>query len=131
KFSRSPGLLEARQELIAALAPLGLLVSGPRGESAQSADHGAVHRARRGGDLRPGRLVHEGHELVREAGHGAGNADAAHVRAAAHAVDPAALGHVALDHRAPAAELDQALGRTVLGSELAFLVVAGPVTALV
>src|SRR5207248_11226951 len=115
----------------APLAPLGLFVGGLRGEAAESADHGAVHRARGGGDLGPGWLVHERHELVREAGHGAGDADAADVRAAAHAVDPAALGHVALDHRAPAAELDQALGRTVLGGEVAFLVVAGPVAALV
>src|SRR6266705_4138845 len=131
RVSRSPGLLEARQELIALLAPLGLLVGGFRGEAAEGADHGAVHRARRGGDLRSGWLVHERHELVREAGHGAGDADAAHVRAAAHAVDPAALGHVAFDHRSPAAQLDQALGRAVLAGEVALLVVAGPVAALV
>src|SRR5262249_272779 len=37
----------------------------------------------------------------------------------------------ALDHRAPAAELDQALRRAVLGGEVALLVVAGPVTPLV
>src|SRR5207248_4806026 len=113
----------------APLAPLGLFVGGLRGEAAESADHGAVHRARGGGHLRPGWLVHERHELVGEAGHGAGDADAAHVRAATHAVDPAALGHVALDHRAPATEFDQALGRAVLAGEVALLVVAGPVAA--
>ena len=53
------------------------------------------------------------------------------VRAAAHAVDPAPLGDVALHHRAPAAELHDALGRAVLGGEVALLVVAGPVAALV
>src|SRR5499433_3131127 len=127
----SPGLLEARQELVALLAPLRLLVGGLRGEAAKGADHGAVHRAGRRGDLRSRRLVHERHELVREAGHGAGDADAAHVRAAAHAVDPAALGHVAFDHRAPAAQLDQALGRAVLAGEVTLLVVAGPIAALV
>src|SRR5947207_3607631 len=127
----SPGLLVAGEELVALLAPLGLLVGGPRGETAEGADDRAVHGARGGGDLGPGRLVHERHELVREAGHGAGDADTAHVRAAAHAVDPAPLGHVALDHRTPAAQLDQAARRAVLGGELALLVVAGPVAALV
>src|SRR5215470_8183519 len=126
----SPGLLVARQELVALLAPLRLLVGGLRGEAAKSADHGSVHGARRRGDLRSRRLVHERHELVREARHGAGDADAAHVRAAAHAVDPAALGHVALDHGSPAAQLDQALGRAVLARKVTLLVVAGPVTAL-
>ena len=63
------------------------------------------------GHERAGGRVHERLELVREARHRAADADAADVRAAAHAVDPAALGHVALDDRAPAAELDQALGR--------------------
>ena len=47
------------------------------------------------------------------------------------AVDPAALRDVAVDDRAPAAELDQALRRAVLGGELTLLVVAGPVAALV
>src|SRR5215470_12743502 len=114
----SPGLLESRQELVALLAPLRLLVGGLRGEAAKGADHGAVHRAGRRGHLRSRRLVHERHELVGEARHRACDADAAHVRAAAHAVDPAALGHVALDHRSPAAELDQALGRAVLAGEV-------------
>src|SRR5262249_8309948 len=106
----SPGLLEAGEELIAFLAPLGLLVGGLGGEPAESADDGAVHAARGRRDLGPRWLVHERHELAREAGHGARDADAAHVGAAAHAVDPAPLGHVALDHRPPAAELHQALG---------------------
>src|SRR5215510_6915389 len=127
---RSPGLLEAGQELVSPLAPLRLLVGGLRGEAAKGADHGAVHHAGRRGDLRSRRLVHERHELVREARHGAGDADAAHVRAAAHAVDPAALGHVALDHGPPAAQFDQALGRAVLAREVTLLVVAGSIAAL-
>src|SRR5580700_2617016 len=134
-FSRvvieSPRLLVAGAEFGALHAPLRLLVRGAGGETTQAAYHRAVHAT---GGRRHGRawwLVHEGHELVGEARHGAGDADAADVRAAAHAVDPAPLGHVALDHRAPAAELDQALRRVVLGGEAAFLVVPGPVTALV
>ena len=76
-------------------------------------------------------LVHERHVLVGEAGHRAGHADAAHVRAAAVAVDPAADRDVALDDRALAAELDQAAGVVaVLGREVALLGEAGAVAAL-
>src|SRR6185369_14057019 len=71
------------------------------------------------------------HELVRKARHGAADTDAADVRTAADAADPAALRHVALHHRPPAAELDDALGRAVLVGELALLVVAGAIAALV
>src|ERR1700678_4011378 len=84
-----PSLLEAGQELVALLAPLGLLVGCLRGEAAQRADHGAVHAARRRRDPGARRLVHERHELVREARHGAGDTDAAHVRAATHSIYPA------------------------------------------
>src|ERR1700748_3261793 len=101
----SPRLLVAGAEFGALHAPLRFLVHGLGREAAQAADHRPVHAAGGGGHGRARRLVHERHELVREAGHGAGDADAADVRAAADAVDPAALGHVALDHRTPAAQL--------------------------
>src|SRR5512135_362814 len=114
RYCRSPGLLIARQEVIAPFPPLRLLIGRLRREAAEGADDRAVQGARGGGHLGAGGFVHERHELVRETGHGAGDADAAHVRAAADPVDPAALGHVALDDRAPAAQLDQALGRAVL-----------------
>src|SRR5579859_5796253 len=113
-IATSPRLLVAGAEFRALDAPLRFLVRRLRGEAPQAADHRAVHAAGGGRYGRARRLVHERHELVREAGHRAGDADAAHVRAAAHAVDPAALGHVALDHRTPAAQLDQARGRAVL-----------------
>src|SRR6202012_5738599 len=125
----SPGLLVAGQQFGALLAPLGLLVRGLGGEPAQGPDDGPVHAAGGGGHLGARRLVHERHELVGEARHRAGDTDAAHVGAAADPVDPAPLGHVALDPRPPAAQLDQALGRAVLGGEVALLVVAGPVAA--
>ena len=99
---------------------------------AQVADDRAVaelHDRRGGGAALV--LVHERHELVREAGHRARHADAADVRAAADAVDPAAHRHVALDHRPLAAELDQAaVVGAVLGRELALLGEAGAVAAL-
>src|ERR1051326_1461333 len=126
----SPRLLEAGRELRTLVPPRRLLVHRLGGEAAQGPDHRAVHAARGGRDPGAGRLVHERHELVREAGHGAGDADAAHVRAAARPVDPAPLGYVALDDRPPAAELDQALGGAVLAGELALLEIAGAAAAL-
>src|SRR5215467_14295429 len=130
-IARSPRLLVAGEKFAALRPPLGFLVRGAGGEAAEGTDGGAVHLARRGGHPRAGRLVHERHELVGEAGHRARDADPADVRAAADAVDPAALGHVALDHRPPAAELHQALRGPVVHREVALLVVAGPVAALV
>src|SRR5437764_9203368 len=66
----------AGSELGALVAPLGLLVDGVVGDAAQLAYHRAVplscYACR---ELAAGRLVHEGHELVGEAGHGAGDAD--------------------------------------------------------
>src|SRR5271156_3133672 len=47
-------------------------------------------------------FVNERHDFVREAWHGAANADAADVRAPANACHPPALRHVAVDHWPPA-----------------------------
>src|SRR5882672_5159392 len=127
----SPRLLVAGAEFGALHAPLRFLVQGAGGIATEAAYHRAVHTARGRRHGRARRLVHERHELVGEAGHRAGDADAAHVGTAAHAVDPAALGHVALHNRAPTAELHQTLRRAVLVRELALFVVAGPVAAFV
>src|SRR6476660_6565431 len=126
-----PDLLVARFQLLAAMAPLGLLVDRPRRDAAESPDDAAIEPGGGRRHPRSGRLVHERHELVREPRHRAADADPADVRAAADAVQPAALGHVALDDRAPAAELDDAFGRAVLVGEVALLVVAGAVAPLV
>src|SRR4051812_14367039 len=127
----SPGLVISRRQILAAVTPLRFLVHGLRRDAPQAPDHAAVEAARDGRHRGAGRLVHERHELVGEARHGAADADAAHVGAAAHAVDPPPLGHVALDHRTPAAELHDALGRAVLVGEVALLVIAGAVAPLV
>src|SRR3954469_20104134 len=103
----SPHLLVAGGQLAAPLPPLRLGVELLFGDLAEPLDDNADGLAGGAGHERAGRGVHERLELVGEARHGAADADAADVRAAAHAVDPAALGHVALDHRAPAAQLDQ------------------------
>src|SRR4026209_2919466 len=65
--SCAPARLVARGELLALVAPLGLLVDRLVGDRPQPADRGSVDPADRGGQRSAGRLVHERHELVREA----------------------------------------------------------------
>src|SRR5581483_7779252 len=62
---------------------------------------------------------------------GAGDADAADVGAAADTVHPAAFGDVAIHHRPPAAQFDEAFGRAVLMREIALLVVGAAITTFV
>src|SRR4051794_20746891 len=97
------------------MSPLRLRIHGRLRVLAELADGAAVGGDGLGGEFGAGRLVEEGrlHELVGEAGHRAADADAADVGTAADAVHPAALADVALHHRPPAAELDDALARTV------------------
>src|SRR3954449_6891171 len=106
----SPTLLVAGRELCAAVAPRRLLVvlalHVPVTAPAQERPVGELRDVRRDAAHRV--LVHERHVLVGEAGHRAGHADAAHVRAAAQPGLPSAHGHVALDHRTLAAELYEA-----------------------
>src|SRR3954470_23041683 len=103
-----PGLV-ARGELVVVVPPLRFLVHRLVGDAAELAHGLAVDPDEVRGDPAAGRRVHERHELVGEAGHRAPDADAAHVRAAPDAGHPAPLGHVAVDHRPPAPDLDQAL----------------------
>src|SRR5215510_10649873 len=67
----------AGRQLATRLAPLRLLVHRPGRDVAEAADDRPVHAAGRRRHLAAGRLVHERHELVREPGHGAADADAA------------------------------------------------------
>src|SRR6478735_11352683 len=108
-----PGASRPGSEFGAGRAPLRFFVDRPTGHVPQAADHRAVEsrRGRRDGGARW--LVHERHELVREAGHRASDADAADVRAASDAVDPSALGHVALHDRTPTTKFDNAFRRAV------------------
>src|SRR3990170_272374 len=126
-----PTRVVAGRELLLVVAPLGLFVDRRVGYAAQLPDHVPVGLAEGRRERAARRLVHERHELVREARHRAADADAADVRASPEPVHPTPLGHVAVDHGPPAADLHLALGRVVVHGEVALLVVAGPVTALV
>src|SRR5689334_13018425 len=101
------------------MPPLRFFVDGAVGDLAKVADHRAVQTRCSCGNLAAGRFIHERHELVRETGHRAADADATDVRAAADTVDPAPFRHVALDDRAPTTKLHNAFRRAVLGSEIA------------
>src|SRR5262249_45299507 len=117
----------ASGQVPAAMPPLRLLVDGVVGDGPQVADDAAVEADEVGGEKGAGRFVHEGHELIGEAGHGTGDTDAAEVGTAADARHPAALGDVAIHDRPPAADLDEALGRAVFVRKVRLLVVAGTV----
>src|SRR5262245_61956969 len=74
------------------VAPARLGIQRRDHEFAQRHDPAAVRLNRVGGETAAGWLVHERHELVGESGHGASDADAAHVRTPADPAHPAALG---------------------------------------
>src|SRR6202012_105255 len=103
-----PGAVCTRCEFVALVPPARFLVERAVGDAAQIANHRAVQAGCRGGHLAARGFVHERHELVREPGHGAPDADSANVRAAADTIDPASLGHGAFDDWAPAAKLHNA-----------------------
>src|SRR5512135_2658614 len=66
----------------AAATPLRLLIGSFVRDAAQGPDHRSVDIAHEhGGKLPAGRLIHKRHELVREAGHGASDADPADIGA--------------------------------------------------
>src|SRR4051795_5679709 len=127
----APAGAVAGGELAAALAPDRLLVDRRVRDAAQPPHQRSVDVGDARRHAATGRGVHERHELVGEAGHRAADADAADVRAPADARHPSALGHVAVDDRAPAPDLHLALRRVVVVGEVALLVVAGAVAALV
>src|SRR5690349_3792296 len=81
--------------------------------------------------MRPGRLVHERHELVRKARHRARDADSADIRTPTNPAHPTAFGHVAVHHGPPAADLYQALRRAIFVCEIALLIIAPAIATLV
>src|ERR1700721_995828 len=115
----------------ARMTPFRLFVDCILGHRTQGANGTAIGANGGAADFRAGWFIHEGHELVGEAGHGAADADAAHVGAAADSGHPSSFGNVAVHNRAPASQLHDALGGAVHFSEIALLVVASSITALV
>src|SRR5271163_1335171 len=70
------------------MTPLGFLVDRGLRHGTQSADRAAIGTDGCARDFRAGRLIHEGHELVRETGHGAANANAAYIGTSADSGHP-------------------------------------------
>src|SRR5262249_15943230 len=108
------------------LVPARLAVLERLREAAQRPDERAQQARAGGGEERAGRPGVERREAVREAGHGAADADAAGVHAAAPVVDRPPPGDVAVALRARAADLHQALLVAETPGEGPLLVVAGP-----
>src|ERR1700691_5508707 len=78
-----------------------------------------------------GRLVHERHELVRKARHGASDTNPADVWTPADSTHPAALADVTLHDGSPATEFHDAGGRTILFGELRLLIISAAIASFV
>src|SRR5579864_6612251 len=113
------------------MPPFRFLVDSSLGQTAECANSAAIGACRSAGNLGARRLIHERHELVRESWHGAPDANAADVGTAADTGHPSAFGYIAVDHWSPTSQLHDALGRAVHFGEVALLVVAGTIAALV
>jgi len=113
------------------MPPFRVLIDGGIGERAQGSDNLAVSANADAGDLCFRRLVHERHKLVRETRHRAADADASDVWASPDASHPAALRHVAIDYRAPAAQFHDALRGTVDFSKIRLFLVTSAVSSIV
>src|ERR1700691_4449494 len=90
-----------------------------------------VGHHRGGRKQRTRRLIHERHELVWKARHGASDANSPYVRAAADSPHPAALADVALHHGSPATEFHDARGRAIFLGELRLLVISAAIASFV
>src|SRR5215468_261994 len=112
---------------VPAVLTVGLAVREPP----EAPDHPAHALGGQGGEGGAGRRLVERTELVGEAGHGAPDAYAARPHATAHVIDGAPLHDVAVDDRAPTADLHEALRVAVVFGEDTFLVEAGARAAMV
>jgi hypothetical protein len=76
-------------------------------------------------------LIHKWHEFIRESRHRAADANTPDVGAAADSSDPASLSNIALNHRPPAPQFNDALARAVLFRELGLLIISAAIATLV
>src|SRR5262249_35441059 len=111
---------------VPAVLTVGLSVREPP----EAPDHPAHALGGKGGQGGAGGRLVERAELVREARHRAPDANTARPHAAADVIDGAALHDVAVDDRAPTADLHEALRVAVVLGEQALLVVSSPVAAV-
>src|SRR5262249_25908430 len=104
------GLLISSCQPGAAMPPLRFFVDRRVCDTSQGGDHLSVkhYRIRREPAARG--LIHKRHELIREAGHRASDANATDVRTASNAPHPSTLGDVAVHNRAPTTDLYKTSG---------------------
>src|ERR1700723_1776561 len=115
----------------ASMTPFGFFVNRGLSYGAQGPNRATIGADSSARNPCPRRFIHEGHELVGESRHGAADANAAHVGAAADSSHPAAFRNVAVHDRPPASQLHNALWGSVHFGEITLLVVTGSITALV
>jgi hypothetical protein len=75
-------------------------------------------------------LIHERHELVGKPGHRAADTNPANIGTAADPVYPSAFSDIALNDGSPASQFHYALGKSMFVGEIALLIIAAAVTAL-
>src|SRR4029077_3837249 len=109
------------------MPPLRLFVQRRLGKTAQRANRLAIGHNRRRGKNRSRRLIHEWHELIREARHRAADTDAPYIGTAANPGDPTSLANIALNHRPPTTQFHDALTRAVLFRELGLLIISAAI----
>src|SRR5215470_4298039 len=112
---------------VPAVLTVGLAVREPP----EAPDHPAHALGGQGGEGGAGGRLVERTELVGKSRHRAPDANTARPHAAAHVIDGAALHDVAVDDRAPTADLHEALRVAIVLGEQALLVVSSPVAAVV
>src|SRR4051794_26513568 len=103
------------------MPPFRFLVYGCICKASQGSQQTTPDRHDLSRESRSRRCIHERHELIREARHGAADADPPDIRATSDSIHPTALGYVAVYHGSPAPDLYQALGRAVFVGEVGLL----------
>src|SRR4030095_10611869 len=113
------------------MPPFRFFVQRRLGKIAQRANRFAVGHNRSRRKNRSGWLIHKWHEFIRESRHRAADANTPDVGAAADSSDPASLSNIALNHRHPAPQFNEALARAVLFRELGLLIISAAIATLV
>src|SRR5262249_28791363 len=101
------------------MMPFGFLVHDSIGNGTQGTNQLTIGTTHHAGECRAGGFVHERHEFVGKSRHGASDANATNVWTSSNSVHPPALGDIAVHHRPPATNLDEAFRRAVFMGEIA------------
>src|SRR6266487_1794393 len=130
-MSGSPSPFIAAHQFPSLAPPGWLLVDCLLRQPAQPRDNHAISMNAIRRELGARWLIHKRHKFVRESRHRTADTDTAHIRTTTNSCHPSPLRDVALYYRSPAPQLHKALRRSILGSEIAYFIVARPITPFV